>query len=288
MRRRAGIGRILSTEQVVAVGVDGSPASQWALHWAADEAVRRGAVLRVVHAGHDHRGAGPGGGWEVTRVLDDAVDRAVARQPLVTVRAAGTDEPPGRALVEASELADLLVVGAGRGLLAELSLGSVSQHCLHAAACPVVVVSHPLPAPRAGVPNPVVVGVDGSPGADRALRWGLHEAEILGATVWALYGWQYPPVGSLIPGPAEGYPARASEIVAAAAAHGAEWAPAVTLEAEDRFGPPAEVLLAAARSAALVVIGARPRHDLHTLLGSVARQCARQCPCPLVVVRGSR
>lgn len=100
--------------------------------------------------------------------------------------------------------------------------------------------------------------------------------------------WQYPPVGSHLPGPAEGYPARASEVAAAAVAHGAGWARAVTLEAQDRFGPPAEVLLDAARSADLVVIGARPRDDLHALLGSVLRQCARQCPCPLVVVRPGR
>lgn len=283
-----GIGQVLSSERTVVVGVDGSPASQWALQWAADEAVRRDAVLRVVHAGHGRRATRPEDDLEGARILSEATDLATDRQPLVSVRVVRTSEAPGRALVEASALADLLVVGASSKLLSELSLGSVSEHCLRHAACPVVVVSHPLApgGPDPAAPGQIVVGFDGSPGGDRALRWALAEAVPLGASVLALFGWQYPPVGSLIPGPVEGYRARAREVLETALAHGAQWQPTVTLYAEERFGPPVEVLLGAARSAVLLVIGARDHHDHHALLGSLAHQCARQCPCPLVVVRG--
>jgi len=280
----AGVARIVSAERVVVAGVDGSPAAEWALQWAADEAARRHAVLRVVHAG-DHRFGRPGGSGG-PRVLSEAVDRATARQPLVTVRATWTSEAPALALVEASELAELLVVGVGGGWLAELVLGSVSRYCLRHAACPVAVVSHRPPAVASAAAGPVVVGVDGSAGADAALRWALDEAPSLGSPVRAMFCWQYPPVGSFLPGPAEGYRARAEEVVARATAKAAAWRPDVGCSVEERFGDPADVLLEAAATASLLVLGSRPPHDLHDLLGSVPEQCSRASACPLVVVRG--
>jgi nucleotide-binding universal stress UspA family protein len=129
----------------VVVGVSGSESSLAALHRAAEEARRRGAVLVPVLVWH------PVGGemayrahpcppllkqWEQSACdrLDAAFDRTFGGcpadlkvEPLV-VRA----ERPGPALVEiADRPGDLLVVGTGkRGRLARLFHGSVSRYCL--------------------------------------------------------------------------------------------------------------------------------------------------------------
>jgi nucleotide-binding universal stress UspA family protein len=112
------------------------------------EAERRGAMLHIV-----------AGAWyptmwsvyapvpavelteSVTPILSRAVDEARAQWPDVLIRQDILVAPPATALIDASEEATLLVVGSrGRGGFAGLLLGSVSQHCIVHASCPVVVV----------------------------------------------------------------------------------------------------------------------------------------------------
>jgi nucleotide-binding universal stress UspA family protein len=133
----------------IVVGVDGSAESQRALAWALDEARRRRATLQVVHA------------WKIPQpdpylpvVLGPEVfetsARTVLREAVAGIEA-DPDGPavetelvcdsPAHALLDAAKDADLLVVGShGRGGFAGMLLGSVSQHVLHHATCPVVVV----------------------------------------------------------------------------------------------------------------------------------------------------
>ena len=135
----------------VVVGVDGSPASDAALTWAADEALVRHAALEIVHAWtYPHVGdvAGMAASFPdqddfaatARFVLDAAVKTATrAHGPCVTAKL--VHGAPAKALVDAAAGADLLVVGSrGRGGFAGLLLGSVSQQCAHHAPCPVVVV----------------------------------------------------------------------------------------------------------------------------------------------------
>jgi nucleotide-binding universal stress UspA family protein len=129
----------------VVVGVDGSSDSMHALVWAAAEARLRGAVLDVVHVDFMRQEAlnafAPDLLTEELTVLDRAVGRAQALEPGVVVKGRICEPPAAKALIEASEGAEMLVVGS-RGLSAmkQLTMGSVSSECAHHARCPVVII----------------------------------------------------------------------------------------------------------------------------------------------------
>lgn len=141
----------------VVVGVDGSPSSHLALQWAIDEAAARHARLAVVHAWWAPYVVLPVGVSIVpldrhtfiegsTRMLhemaDGALSRAVRRP--ADVQLLPIEAPAAQGLLDRSKNAGMLVVGSrGRGGLAGLLLGSVSQQCLHHAECAVVVVPEP-------------------------------------------------------------------------------------------------------------------------------------------------
>ncbi len=133
----------------IVVGVDGSPHSKAALLWSLAEAESHDGELTAVFA------------WQVPFIsFPGAFDRdeleqagkefivdmvsGVAPSPLVPLLTLVAEGDPAAALIEASKDADLLVVGTrGRSPWSGLLLGSVSQRCAAAAACPVVLVKVP-------------------------------------------------------------------------------------------------------------------------------------------------
>lgn len=138
----------------IVVGIDGSAASTAALRWAVDEARLRGAHVEAWHAWHAGAPADP---FAPSAPVDEHAAEAAARAALDTaVDAVDTrdlKEPVERvlvraiaasALLDAARRADLLVVGTrGVGGFAGLLLGSVSQHVISHADCPVVVIPAP-------------------------------------------------------------------------------------------------------------------------------------------------
>ncbi|MFD5949148.1 universal stress protein [Streptomyces collinus] len=140
-----------SSERVprVVVGVDGSPASHAALRWAVHHARMIGGAVEAIYVWDTPSARG----WSGPAV-DPDFDLEQARERFAQeVRAVfpGGQPPrlqehlvqgdPSEALVQASEGAELLVVGRrGIGGFARAMLGSVSQRCAQHAACPVVVV----------------------------------------------------------------------------------------------------------------------------------------------------
>ncbi|SER00879.1 Nucleotide-binding universal stress protein, UspA family [Lentzea xinjiangensis] len=138
----------------VVVGVDGSPASLAALRWAVADARRRGCPVDVVSAWHPDYGVviGPLPAELLVEMTPQAVkaaaqktlDRVVEGVEGVRIRRVLVEGDPRDALVEASRDAELLVVGnRGHSAIVEAVLGSVSAHCVHHAACPVVVIRAP-------------------------------------------------------------------------------------------------------------------------------------------------
>lgn len=137
--------------QPVIVGIDGSPDSARALQWAAEYGRRYEVPVQVLIT------------WEIPPVYgypevlgekEYAGLEGRARDLLTTTvrEALGEDAKvgerverghPSEALVAASKDAGLLVVGSrGRGAFAGMLMGSVSQHCVVHAQCPVVVIPH--------------------------------------------------------------------------------------------------------------------------------------------------
>ena len=133
----------------IVVGIDGSQPSRLALQWAARQAELTGATMEAIHA------------WDVPAVisiapvaieldvLEKAAEQVVAECvfevrhafPSLPVRGRVVQGNAASVLIRAARDADLLVVGSrGHGGFVGALLGSVSQHCVHHATCPVVVI----------------------------------------------------------------------------------------------------------------------------------------------------
>lgn len=141
---RAGLHPAAQPAPVV-VGVDGSTASTVALGLAFEEAALRNAPLEVVRALPPEPTAGESADFDTAaRELHDWVRHWHDAHPRLSVSAMVAPAHPITALIDASQRASLLVVGArGVGGGQGRPVGSVSQQLVHLAACPVLVVRTP-------------------------------------------------------------------------------------------------------------------------------------------------
>ncbi|MBO1416709.1 universal stress protein [Streptomyces sp. FH025] len=140
--------------------------------------------------------------------------------------------------------------------------------------------------------NPrIVVGVDGSPASEQALRWAVDYAKAVGGTVNAIAAWEYPAfygwAGTSVPvaeafNPEELAGKTLSDSVAKVVGEDA----GVRISETVMPGNAAQALLEAAKGAALLVVGSRGLGGFSgVLLGSVSRHLTEHAPCPVVVVR---
>ncbi len=137
-----------SSAHRIVVGVDGSPTSIAALEWAANQAELTGATLDVLMTWEWPYGYG----WspepadydpehECESALSDLVKSIREARPSVSIQETAIEGHPSPSLVKASQGADLLVVGSrGHGDFVGMLLGSVSEHCVTSAHCPVLVL----------------------------------------------------------------------------------------------------------------------------------------------------
>jgi len=136
----------------------------------------------------------------------------------------------------------------------------------------------------------IVVGVDGSAGADAALAWALAEADVHDATVVAVRAWTH------LDEPNDGADDTSDgstgsvEALAQLRARIDALAPTRPVEARAVYGLATEALLDESRDADLIVVGSRGRGGFAgLLLGSVSEQVIEEADRPVVVVPdGSR
>lgn len=137
----------------------------------------------------------------------------------------------------------------------------------------------------------IVVGIDGSEGSKRALRWAADEARLRGARLtlvraWypsaALYGFGFGLIDAEAVGDLRILAKRQLEEIHA---ENAERLEGIDVECRVVEDLPANALLEAARGADLLVVGTRGHGGFAgLLLGSVSAHCAHHSPCTLVIV----
>lgn len=136
----------------------------------------------------------------------------------------------------------------------------------------------------------VVVGVDGSEGADQALTWAVREAAMLGSGLEVCSFWHLPVIA--------GYPAAydlhdfaeaARDVVEKALARVAELDSSLEAHGVIEESSAAAGLVRRSQGARLLVVGSRGLGGFRgLLLGSVGRHCAEHARCPVMVVRPPR
>lgn len=272
------------TDRHVVVGVDGSLVAVRALDWAAEEAVRRGAALRIVYAVADRDEAGP--------VLASAASRVHERHPGLPVETRAAEGGAVRALALESESGVLTVVGTrGFGGVSGLLAGSVSWRLAAHVHGPLLVArgDHPRHEERA-----VLLGLE-SDADEAAAAYAFEEASRRGARLRVVHSATHrhttPELPSLVAATSPGRQRQAQSDRAEEAvprfslARLREEYPEVEVDSRTVRTGPAHALLAGSREAGVVVIGTRHRAGrIGPPVGPVAHVLLHHSHCPVVLV----
>lgn len=306
----------MSNAPVIAA-VDGSEHSLKALQWARAAAVRHDTGLLIAHVLPDHAQLYAGR----RASLHDASQPAQFADPVSDwVRAlldGGPELPEGvryealegsvpEALRVIGTQGRMLVMGSrGRGGFASLLLGSNSRAVASTAACPVVVVPHAERSARDAdaevSAGRVVLGLHAAETPDDVLAFAFAEAAVRGTTVQVVSAYAIPPAPTLVIDspfaviPPEGLADDGDAVPAEREMLRSQTArlaplrtryPDVPVEQAAVPGDPAGRLVAASRSAALVVVGRHhPRRTAMSLMiGSVAHAVLQHAHGPVAVV----
>jgi nucleotide-binding universal stress UspA family protein len=291
------------TQRAVVAGVDGSECGLQAVRWAAAEALRRQLPLRLV-AAHAWPSGGlvgdPGLGVDYRAVLRDVVlghlatAAADARQvaPELDIEQVEVTGYPVPVLLGESAHAEIVVLGdRGLGGFTGLLIGFVAVEVTAHASCPVIVVRGSEPDRSGPRPEPVVVGVDGSPTSEAATAFAFEAASLRRVPLLAVHVWRDVLVDATM-APLLDWDVIDSDEREVLAERLAGWTekypdvPVRRLVARDR---PARALVEESGRAQLVVVGSRGRGGFHgLLLGSVSQALLHHAHCPVAVVRSSR
>ena len=266
----------------VIVGVDAAGGSLHAVRWAAQEAARRGAPLRLFHAcvvdpTHDESEFR----FEhVNRPTRHAAEIARAAVPGLEVEIQVRLGLAVDLLLAESATTPLIVLGShGLGGLRGALIGSVALRVAAGARCPVVVFRG-----HADPRDPVVVGVDSSPASEEALHFAVDAAAARDVPLIVAHAGRQRTPGiepSFADQRAEDH-RELEELVAGLAGKHPDL-DITTRVVKDR--EPSRVLMAVAPDAQLIVVGSRGRGPVAgAVLGSTGNDLLAHATCPVAVV----
>lgn len=280
---------------VVAAGVDGSADASRAVLYAVQEIGRTGGRLRLVHVVPSTvsmaSGLPPYGADSLVDVgrslLADAEALAVSELPDDTpVESVLAQGPLVDTLLAHTGDAALVVLGRRPSLIAQIRTGSTTSAMAARATCSVVGVPDEWSrAPRHGR---VIAAVDGSAATPAVLEVALAAAHQRQARLVVLHAWRpLAPYEHVLSGPraAETWQRQAEPVVWAMVAGLRAAYPDVEVQVDLHYERTADALVAAGRSADLMVLGRRGEATTPGMpLGSTPRALLRAGVCPIEVV----
>ena len=289
----------------IVVGVDGSPSSDMAVRWAAQEAGMRNVPLSLVHVVErppwDLFALGGGAlpppyetnewqkneGQEIISAAVKLAKDSVQNGALPQVHVQVYFSAAGPALFDLSTQARLIVVGCrGHSRVGRVLLGSVITGLIHHARCPVAVIHDEIPIASRPSQLPVVVGIDGSPASESATATAFDEASWRGVELIAVHAWSDAHVSDIPSVEWSAQQAVGEEALAERLAGWRERYPDVTVRRRIVLDAPARHLLEAAESSQLLVVGSHGRGGFPgMLLGSVSTAVAQAARVPVIVAR---
>lgn len=293
-----------TNEDIVVVAVDGSPAAENAVRWAANTANKRGIPLQLATSYTMPQFLYAEGMVPPQELFDDLQNEAMGKiddarriahevAPEIKIGHTIVEGSPIDMLLEISKTSTMIVMGSrGLGGLSGMVMGSVSAAVVSHAECPVVVVREDNPLDETTKYGPVVVGVDGSDVSQQATEVAFAEAEARGSELIAVHTWMDMQMQSSLAG------------VTAAQADWNEIEQQQVGLLEERLQPlveqypnvpvkkvitrdrPVRALAEQADGAQLLVVGSHGRGGFKgMLIGSTSRALLQSAPCPLMVVR---
>jgi nucleotide-binding universal stress UspA family protein len=255
--------------RAVIVGVDGSECGLAAVRWAAEEAQRRNAPLRIVHAapylGRSDEGSPSPELPRARRITAQAYTVARHTAAGVQARTEIVPDDPARALLAEAPDAQLVVLGiVTTGAADELVLASVAQKVVSRSTTPVAVVPRSRASEPAGRPVVAVLGLGDPDDDEPAIAFAADAAR------------------------------RSGVPLAVVRAHGrrsggadADWAqrlPGVDVAVREVQGGTPGDLLRAIGAAPLVVVSAGRGSLLHRSMDGTHRYLLRHCTSPMALV----
>jgi nucleotide-binding universal stress UspA family protein len=281
----------------IVVGVDGSPASDAAVRWAAREAMMRVLPIKLINVVAPTLVSSAMAPNHTITQGEEGQARQILKQARRIVEELTGEKPPDihterqyagvvPTLVDASNDAQMVVVGRSGRAFGRGMLGSVITGLLHHANCAVAVVPDPESAQHEMGEAPVLVGIDGSTASEAAAALAFDEASRRGVPLLALQAWSDVGVFPMLGMDWRTYRDKGAELLGERLAGWQECYPDVQVQRRLVCDVPDRWLVDESKNAQLVVLGSGGRGGYAGMhLGSVTSAVVRSSRVPVIVAR---